>query len=237
MRRLIYVPIIHTDPDLGQLAEGVEEQAKKVVGNENWQKHKEAVRRYWEEIENFWSQKEVSGFKVFQDGMAAGGAVGRNILKALVQKGSINHQIIEKLLKQGAELIKTEDPQLLKEEYFLTRELLKRKSFLGSLLALLRYKWRKDKLLAERDAYIIKRINECLQEGETGICFLGAYHRVLSNLPKDITTVTLKDPEKVRQYHQKFSNKERTGKINELGQYLSRPIKKPMRVDLGKKYD
>lgn len=236
MRKLIYVPIIHTDPDLGRLAEGIIEQTKEVVGTKNWQKHKRIVNRYWQEIGKFWENEEVSGFKIFQDGMLTNGVVGKRIVKELANKGSVNHKIVEQLMKKGAELVKTEDPNLLKEEYLLTRELIKRKSFLGGLFAYFRYKWRKDKLLAERDAYIIKRINECLQEGETGICFLGAYHRVLPNLPKDITTVTLKDPEKVRQYHQKFSNKEWTGKINELGHYLSRLIKKPERVDLGKKY-
>lgn len=231
MRRLIYIPIIHTDPDLGQLAEGVEEQAKKVVGNENWQKHKEAVRRYWREIENFWSQKKVSGFKIFQDGVVANGMIGKKIVRELVKKGSINHWIIEQLIEKGAVLVKTEDAELLKEEYFLTRELIKRKSFLGGLLAFLHYKWRKDKLLVERDAYIIKRINESLQEGETGICFLGAYHQVLSSLPKDIKVVLLKDPEKVKEYYQKFTTHIWEGEVNDLSHYLTKPIK----IRLGKK--
>lgn len=233
MRRLIYIPIIHTDPDLGRLAEAVTEQAKEVVGSENWDKHKEVVRKYWREIENFWLRKKVLGLKIFQDGMVAGGAVSRRILQHLALSGSINHQIIKGLLKKGAELVKTENPKLLKEEYFLTRELIKRKSFLGSLFALFRYKRRKDKLLTERDAYIIKRINESLKEGETGICFLGAYHQVLVGLPKDIRVITLKDPERVKEYYQKFTTHIWEGEVNSLGRYLTTPIK----IRLGKKYD
>ena len=233
MRKLIYVPIIHTDPDLGQLAEGVEEQAKEIVGSDNWGKHKQLVRRYWIEIENYWKKKKVGGVKIFQDGLLANGEVGRRIVKELASKGSINHRIIEQLEKKGAKLVKTEDPELLKEEYFLTRELIKKKSFLGGLFAYLRYKLRKDKLLAARDAYIIKRINESLEEGETGVCFLGAYHQVLSSLPGDITVIKLKDPEKVKEYYQKFTTHIWEGEVNGLGSYLTAPIK----IRLGKNYD
>src|SRR5713226_1269813 len=131
MRRLIYVPIIHTDLDLGSLAEGIEERSRAVVGDSKWQQHKEVVRLYWQEIANFWKSKNVAGFKIFQDGMVVNGTVGKNIVKDLANKGSVNHQIIEQLLERGAELIQTEDPELAKEEYFLTRELLERKSTLG----------------------------------------------------------------------------------------------------------
>lgn len=233
MRKLIYVPIIHTDPDLGRLAEGLIEQTKGVVGTKKWQKHKRVVNHYWQEIGKFWESKEVSGFKIFQDGMLTNGVEGKRIVRELAKKGSINHQIIEQLMEKGAQLVKTENPDLLKEEYFLTKELVKRRSFLGGLLAFLRYKWRKDRLLLERDAYILKRVNECLQEGETGICFLGAYHQVLPNLPKDINVITLKDPEKVKDYSQKFSTHIREGEVNSLGRYLTTPIK----INLGQKYD
>jgi len=237
MRKLIYVPIIHTDPDLGRLAEGIIEQTKEVVGIKNWQKHKGIVNRYWREIANYWQDKRVSGFKIFQDGMLANGVVGKRIVKELADKGSVNHKIVEQLMKKGAELVKTEDSGLLKEEYFLTRELIKKKSFLGSLLAFLHYKWRKNKLLSQRDAYIIKQIEKSLQEGETGICFLGAYHQMLPGLSKDIKLVLLKDPEKVRQYYQKFSVQKWRGEGGDLGRYLTKAIKKPKEVRLGKKYD
>jgi hypothetical protein len=233
MRRLIYIPIIHTDPDLGRLAEGIEEQAEKVVGSDNWQKHKQVVRRYWQKIANYWEGKKVLGMKIFQDGLAANGEIGKKIVKELADKGSVNHQIVKKLLEKKAELVKTEDPELLKEEYFLTRELIKRRLFLGSLLAFFRYKWRKNKLLQERDAYIIKQIDKSLQEGETGVCFLGAYHKVLTSLPKDILVITLKDPAKVKEYYQKFTTHVWEGEINSLARYLTKPIK----IHLGKKYD
>ena len=233
MRKLIYAPIIHADSDMGSLAPDVEKWASEVVGGTNWRKHKRAVGLYWWQLAGYWDKKKVDGVKIFQDGMAASGPVGKKIVKELAEKGSVNYQIIERLLGKGAELVKTEDPALLKEEYFLTKELLKKKSFLGGLLATLRYKWRKDKLLTQRDAYIAKAINENLQEGEIGICFLGAYHQVRPWLASDILVVPLKNLDKIKEYYQKFITQKWEGKVNDLSRYLTAPIG----VLLGKKYD
>jgi hypothetical protein len=225
MRRLIYVPIIHTGPDFGTLAAGIEGQASAVVSSHNWQKHKEVVNLYWQAIASYWKSANAAGYKIFQDGMPVDGITGKNIVKDLAAQGSINHQIIEQLLEQGADLVQTEDPRLLKEEYLLTSALIKRKSFLDTLLALFRYKWRKGRLLKARDTYIIKSINTNLRDGETGICFLGASHQVLSGLARDIEVITLKDPAKVRAYSQKFTSKKGEDEVNRLGSYLTMPIK------------
>lgn len=224
MRRLIYVPIIHTEPDMGRLVEGIEERAKAVVGGTRWEQHKEVVRLYWQEIARYWEGKDVTGCKLFQDGMPIDGAVGEKIVKSLADEGSINHKILEQLMQRGARLVKTENPDLLKEEYALTKELVQRKSLLGSLDALLRYRRRKDSLLKARDTYIIKQIKEGLDEGETGICFLGAYHQILPYLPPDIEIIALKDPKKVRAYYQKLTSNGSEEEIDTLGRYLSVPI-------------
>lgn len=235
MRKLIYAPIIHTDPDMGSLAPDAEKWANEVVGGEGWEKHRQAVDLYWRQLAGYWDKKKVQGVKIFQDGMATNGEIGKKIVKELAEKGSVNYQIIERLLGKGAELVKTEDPDLLKEEYFLTKELLKKKSFLGSLWATLRYKWRKDKLLRERDAYIVKAINENLQEGEMGICFLGAYHQVRPWLASDILVVPLKNLDKIKEYYQKFITQKWEGEVNSLSRYLTAPI--GVHLGMGKKYD
>jgi hypothetical protein len=195
MRRLIYVPIIHTEADLGSLAEEIEERTKAVFGDANWQKHKDDVNRYWQEIYDYWDKKEVPGLKIFQDGMPLYGVEGEKIVRSMANNGSINYKIIEQLLDKGAKLMQTEDAELLKEEYFLTRDLVKSDPASISSQALSQYKLRKDKLLKARDTYIARRIDEDLQDGEIGVCFLGASHQVLSILPKDIEVITLKDPE------------------------------------------
>jgi hypothetical protein len=179
---------------------------------------------------NAWSG-DVAGIKIFQDAMAADGEVGKKIVQSLAKDGSINHQIIEQLLERGAKLSKTEDAALLKEEYFLTKELAEKKS--DSFRCLAHYKEQKDRLLKARDAYISKRINESLKEGETGVCFLGAYHQILSHVARDIDVSALKDPEKVRAYSQKYSSKQWEGEVNRLGRYLIAPIQ----TEAGEQYE
>lgn len=224
MRRLVYVPIIHTGPDMGSLAQELEIKAKKVVKATSWKRHKSIVNNYWAEIARYWENKNVSGFKIFQDGMATNGKVGKKIVVELAKKGSVNYKIIEQLMEQGAILMKTEDPALLKEEYFLTKALVERKSFIEGLFTFLRYKWRKGSLLTRRDKYIAKRIDEGLHEGETGICFLGAYHKIMEYLSRDIKVIYLYDPQKIKVYYQRLIAHDRYGQINWLGRQLIKPI-------------
>jgi len=219
------VPIIHTGPDLGTLAASIEERAEAVVSRGDWQKYKEVVRGYWQAIADYWEGENVSGYKIFQDGMPVDGTIAKHIVRDLVAQGSVNHQIIEQLLERGAEIMKTENPRLLKEEYLLAGALTKQASLLKNLAALLRYRWRKGRLLRARDSFIIKSINSGLHDGETGICFLGASHRIIDGLAKDINVIALKDPAKVRAYFQKFMSKKGKHEANRLGAYLTMPIK------------
>jgi hypothetical protein len=209
---------------MGELAADIEQGAKALVGNSNMQQHKHIINLYWQAIANYWQGKQVAGLKIFQDAMAADGVVGQKIVKSLAEAGSINYQILAQLIEQGALLVKTEDPEPLKEEYFLIREMTKNKSLLRSVSALLQYQRRKDKLLKARDTYIIKRITDNLQDGETGVCFLGAEHQIVAHLPEDIEVVALKDPEKVRAYAKKFRSKKGTEEIQKLSSYLIAPI-------------
>ncbi len=228
MRRLIYIPIIHTEKDLGSLAHDIEKRSRKVVKASSFREHKRIVNNYWDEIDRYWQKRQVSGFKVFQDGIAANGMLGQKIVNDLARKGSTNYKIIKQLVKRGAILTKTEDADLIKKEYFLTKELSERKSLFGSLFSLLRYKLGKGRLLTKRDDYIARRIDENLQEGETGICFLGVYHKMIQKLPPDFTIVYLKDPKKVKEYYQRLTSHSRNGEINRLARWLVKPIKIPL---------
>src|SRR5882724_1720297 len=191
MRRLIFVPIIHTEADLGSLAEEIEERAKAIIGDADWQKHKEAVTLYWQELYDYWEGKNIPGLKIFQDGMPLDGLLGENLVKSMANNGSMNYKIIELLIEKGAKLIQTEDAELLKEEYFLTRDLTKSDPASISLEALSQYKSRKDELLHARDTYIAGKINEHLMDGEIGVCFLGASHQIVSRLPDDIEVISI----------------------------------------------
>lgn len=222
-RTLIYIPIIHTNPDLGSLGADLEKKAVKLLGS-YWKEHKRTIERYWEEIERFLSTR---GGKVliFQDGLPEGGETAQAIIDKLAHAGSPNYKLLKILTKKGAQMQKTEDPELLKQEYQLTKDLAARKNFMSTIFAFLKYKLRKTGLLSARDNYIAKQINQNLKEGEMGICFLGAYHDVLSGLASDIKIILIKNPDKVKEYYKRLTDGETVGAINDLARYLIKPIK------------
>lgn len=244
-RTLVYIPIIHTDPDLGTLASDVEERASGLLGK-RWQEHKRIINSYWQEISRYFEGRNINGTKIFQDGLPVGGKAALEMINELAQTGSPNYQLLKDLSKRGARVIKTEDTALLKKEYQLTKNLVAKKNLLWAILAFLNYKLKKDKLLEARDRYIADQINQNLKEKETGVCFLGAYHQILPKLAKDIRIVLFKDPEKVKDYYknlasgknleikprlaallnfQSLSKGEKKETIDELGRYLIKPEK------------
>ncbi len=219
----MYIPIIHTDPDLGSLAADLEQKAARFLGS-YWGEHKKVVEQYWQEIERFLESKNLGKVLIFQDGLPEDGRIAQAIIDKLAQTGSPNYQILKRLTEKGAQMQKTEDPELLKKEYQLTKDLAARKNLMSTIFAFLKYKLRKNALLSARDNYIAKQINQNLKEGEMGICFLGAYHDVLSKLASDIKIVLVKNPDKVREYYQRLTKGETMGAINDLASYLRRPI-------------
>ncbi len=228
----MYIPIIHTNPDLGSLAAYLNKKAVKLLGS-YWRKHKKTVARYWQEIERFLEGKTFTKVLIFQDGLPEGGKTAKAIINKLAYAGSPNYQLLKALVKKGAQMQKTEDPELLKTEYQLTKDLAARKNLMSTIFAFLKYKLKKNGLLSDRDSYIAKQINQNLKEEETGFCFLGAYHDVLSKLASDIKIVRVKNPNKVKKYYERLTSGETRGAINDLARYLTAPIK----IRLGKKYD
>ncbi len=226
MRTLIYVPIIHTSADLGSVAEDVTKRGIRDLGGEIWSKHEETILSFWDVIIKYFDSIEVSGFKLYQDGMPAEGEVGRKIVEEGVKSGSKNYEVISRLLQKGAILVKTEEFNLVKEEHNMLLRITGAKTAVNRLAGLVRYKLAKNNLLNKRDEFIAKRIDETLKEGETGIIFIGAYHNIKQRLPEDIQIREIKDVDKVRKYHKllPFYHKHRK-QIEEMGRYLVSEIK------------
>lgn len=224
-RELIYIPIIHTSPDLGSLARDVEKKAERLIGS-YWEEHKRMVEQYWQEIEKFLEKKKFAKLVIFQDGLPEGGKTAQAIIDRLAKTGSPNYRLLKHLTKYEAQMQKTEDPELLKQEYQLTKDLAAKKDLLSSIFAFLKYKLRENGLLNARDNYIAKQINQNLTEEEIGLCFLGAYHDVLAKLDGDINIILVKNPDKVKEYYKRLTNGETVGPINTLARYLTKPIKK-----------
>ncbi|HHT9132934.1 MAG TPA: hypothetical protein ACFYED_10675, partial [Candidatus Tripitaka californicus] len=157
----------------------VEEYIKK-FGQAKWQEHKQAVERIWMEIEKRLTQLQTPVQKVYQDGLPVCGKE-MELARDLAKKGSRNHQILLRLAQQGAELVGTEDPKLLKEELATIS-----KEVGGERVSLEEYKKGVMERLEKRDDFIARRIDETLKTGETGILFIGMLHKVNTRLPKDI---------------------------------------------------
>lgn len=221
MRTLIYVPIIHTSADLGSLAADVHRKGLENFGENMWKDHLRAIDGYWDALFLYFDSINVSGVKIFQDGMIVDGDLGLKIVQEGEKAGSKNHQLVSKLLQRGAILMKTEDFGLVKKERDRLVKMIRAKSTAAKILGLIIYKLTKNTLLKQRDEYIAQRIDQTLGEDETGILFIGAYHHVQSKLPSDVTIREIKETWKIREYQSLLSfypkNKKR---FEDLSGYL-----------------
>lgn len=225
MRLLIYIPVIHTSADLGSLAKDVTKRGITELGEEVWKEHMKRVEGFWDVISHYFDSMDVSGMKIYQDGMVADGEVGQKIVEEGIKSGSKNYEIISKLLQKGAILVKTEDFKLVKEERDRLLAMTQSKSITLKLIALIKYKLVKNRLLIKRDKFIAKRIDETLNQGETGIIFIGAYHNIIPLLDKDILVKEVKDLEKIKDYQRTFLHwKEDREKFEALSMYLISPV-------------
>jgi len=187
MRKLIYIPIIHTEDDMGSLAEFVKEEYKRKYSRQKWQEHIKVIKDIWAKI-----RKKLIGFnlewqkvRIYQDGLPVCDRE-KFIVKTLAEKGSLNHKLIMELVQKGARIEGTEDPELLKAEYSNMLKITQAKSLTERDRLIEQYNSVANELLLKRDRFIANRINKTLKEGETGTLFLGMMHRVDRYLPRDI---------------------------------------------------
>jgi hypothetical protein len=221
MRTLLYVPIIHTQADLGSVGEDIAKRGLREFGEALWRGHQETVLGFWDAIAGYFDAVEASGFKIFQDGLVADGELGMTIVREAVKTGSRNYQIVSELIRKGAILVMTEDFNLVREERDLILGITHARSPAQKIDAALKYKLAKKNLLERRDKFIARQIDDTLQEGGRGILFIGAFHNVRKWLPEDIHVAELKDLHKVKEYQKLLpfyrSNKER---VEQLRRYL-----------------
>ncbi len=221
MRTLILVPVIHTSADLGSLAKDVAKGGIAFSGGDIWEKHNSTVEGFWNIISDYFNSIDVSGMNIYQDGMIADGAIAQKIVEEAVKAGSRNYELLASLLGRGAVLLKAEDFNLVKEERDRLVAMTQSKSLTRTLIALIKYKLVKSRLLDKRDKFIAMTIDETLRQDERGILFIGAYHNVKGKLPCDIEIIEIKDTQKVREYQRLLPhcNKDRS-RFEELSRYL-----------------
>jgi len=173
MRRLIFIPIIHSSVDLGSMSESVKAYYLKTFGPGIWNQREHFVTKLWNNIQEKINLLDIDYKKgrIYQDGLPVCG-FEQEIAQELAKAGSSNHQLILELVGRGATLMGTEDPQLLIQEYQLHQQAQ------DTLHSQLEKSEEAARMLEARDRFVANRIDETLQDGETGLLFMGAAHRL-----------------------------------------------------------
>ena len=223
MRKLLYVPILHSSADMGSVAPSLENKGIAMTGIEGWESHKKTISKFWDSIEEYFKSLKVKGLQIYQDGLPADDELGMKVVNSAAAKGSKNYQIIKDLVSKGAKLVKTEDITILMKEVDLIKKMANSESKIKRLAIALKYKMLKNKMLRERDDFIADRINKTL--AKNGVIFIGAYHNIIPLLDKDITVEEVKEKTKVEEYQNIFFLKSKEGRIKELAEYLATPVK------------
>lgn len=179
MRTIIYVPILHTESDLGSMAGEVRAKFVEAFGQDAWSRRVSAVESMWTGIRDrlcaaplVWGQ-----VKLYQDGLPICGHE-EEIVRQVALAGSRNHKLLLELMDRGATLMGTEDPQLLLREYRRVNEIA-RMARAGASRAEVEVMEREgDEILTLRDGFIFRRIDATLEQDESGVLLLGLHHRV-----------------------------------------------------------
>ncbi len=179
MRTLIYVPIVHSEADLGTIADEVRRRFLEAFGADEWTRRRTAVDAMWDGLRAkllalplAWTRT-----RLYQDGLPVCGREAE-IVRDLAARDSRNHQLLVELMARGAALMGTEDPELMVRDYRRIQKLVQAAREQASDAVVAELKREGEVILRERDAFVARRIDETLEDGETGILFLGLLHRV-----------------------------------------------------------
>ncbi len=186
-RRLIHIPIIHTQADMGALSHAIKEVTIQKLGQQGWERNVRLIDEIWTRIEeaiDSWSLP-FEKVRLYQDGLPLCGREVE-IVTELAKAGSRNHRLLLRLMNRGATVMGTESGELLVQEYKLVKQILAAGDSRKANLLEVRYKALSQALLKQRDQAIAERINNTLRLGETGLLFLGMLHAVGDGLAKDI---------------------------------------------------
>lgn len=179
MRALIYVPILHSEADLGSMAEEMRAKFVQAFGADAWARRVSAVDAMWEGIgaRLYATPLRWKKVRLYQDGLPICGRE-EDIARRLAAAGSRNHALLLELMRRGAALMGTEDPDAMLREYHRIQALAQMARVPSEAHKVHELARAGDELLRERDAFILRRIDETLGQDETGILFIGLLHRV-----------------------------------------------------------
>jgi len=189
-KKLLIIPIAHSEAEMGSLSDDLAKMLDAVMGKTNRDRHRDEVYTFWQNLssllESVLKTEDVETVQIFQDGMPADGELGLQLVEDCAQNGSPNFRLVLSLLRRGARLEATEDPQLLKEEYEILKDILSAETASEMKARAGKRKQRLFELTEERDRYIAGRIQETLGENMLGILFIGATHDITPYLSPEI---------------------------------------------------
>jgi len=134
--------------------------------------------QYWRKVFDYVKDLpfDFSKLKVYQDGLPN---VRQELVTYVVDRAKpVNYDILRWLKKQGADIVGTEDPELLNKEYNLQATLTTHSTEEEYVDARLSYDRMKPIFSRMRSEYIAQRIKTTLPEGGTGILFIGLAHEM-----------------------------------------------------------
>lgn len=175
MARLIYVPVVHSTAEMGSAAPAYKAAFIAQHGEGKWAERSAKFDAIWraiaEAIMALWL--DLRRVKLYQDSLPVSGQEVA-LVQDLATLGSQNDQLLVSLMRGGATLVGTESPELLLDEYRLLQSPEERREAKAAAL------------LEARDRFIAERIDTTLSDGEDGILFIGALHKVAKFLPQRI---------------------------------------------------
>ena len=165
------------------MLERVKQEYVTRYGHEKWAEHLKSIDEVWSGIRRMVAALELpyASVRLYQDGLPLCNKEA-DIVKEVAAQGSQNHQFLVELMAQGAQLMGTEDPPLLLQEYQFHQDALGG----GEQGHENQREDQSRKLLSGRDRFIAGRINATLSAGEIGLLFLGLAHSVEPLLDADI---------------------------------------------------
>jgi len=186
-RRLIHIPVIHSQAEMGSLSPTIQAMTVQKLGTKGWERNINLIEAIWTQIEEAIDRLSLpyEMVRLYQDGLPV---CGREIeiVSDLAKAGSRNHQLLLRLKERGARVMGTESADLLVEEYNLIRQTLPPKDPATAARWEARHQERSHSLLKRRDQAIAERINHTLCRGEIGLLFLGMLHSLEGRLAQDI---------------------------------------------------
>lgn len=192
-RTLYYVPMIHTDKDLGDLGLKIKMFREKAYGKSTDDHDERAIEDLWKRIRLWVHQtvKDARGLIIYQDGMPVG---PREKIRQLFDLILADHPesplflLTKELIDLGAVLEGTEDINLVIKRAAVYQEIFqaaeKCQNFSDIQNFIVKKVEEQDDLVLQADCFIAKRIDETLPEGGRGILFMGYRHKVTAEIVK-----------------------------------------------------